>query len=167
MRRLCLALVLLLAAACGDDAILPGGGPIDVTFRRISERQNAALCVTGPAFALAFTTAEWQGIWDRQNGCQPGSANALPPLLPTEAGLAVWWKNEPCLGYSIKTTRITAKQTVITVRGASAAPREEFCATAIGGLESFLALDIDAVRRADRMIFELDGTQIGSLAVPS
>lgn len=158
---------MIVAVACGDDAILPGGGPIDVTFRRISERQNAALCVQGPQFALAFGTVEWQDVWDRQNACRPGSADALPPLLPTEAGLAVWWKTEPCLGFSIKTARITAKQTVITVRAESAAPAAEFCASAVGGLESFLALDRDAVRRADRFVFVLDGRQIGTLAIPS
>lgn len=165
--RCVVAAVLLLSAACGDDALLPGGGPIDIGFRRISERQNAALCVRGPEFAVATSTAEWQSVWDRQNECQPGSANALPPLLATEAGVAAWWKLEPCLGYTIHTTRVTMKQRVITIRAESAAPPAEFCASAIGGLESFLAVDVAAVRSAETIVFVLDDVEAGRLAVPS
>lgn len=167
MKRSVVAIVLLLAAACGDDAILPGGGPIDVGFRRISERQNAGLCVRGPEFAVATTTAEWQAVWDRQNACRAGSADALPPLLATEGGVAAWWKTAPCLGYTIRTTRVTMKQRVITVRAESAAPAAEFCASAIGGLESFLAVDVAAVRSADTVVFVLDDVEAGRLAVRS
>ena len=167
MKRFLLATVLLLATACGDDAILPGGGPIDVGFRRISERQNAGLCVRGPEFAVATTGAQWQAAWDRQNACRPGSADALPPLLATEAGVAAWWKTEPCLGYTIHTTRVTMKQRVITVHAESAPPAAEFCASAIGGLESFLAVDAAAVGSAETVVFVLDDVEAGRVAVPS
>ncbi|MGH2785016.1 MAG: hypothetical protein ACRDJ1_07125 [Actinomycetota bacterium] len=167
MRKAIVVSTLLLLIACGDDAILPFGGPVDVGFRRISERQNASLCVEGPQFALALSAAQWQAVWDRQNACQPGSTDALPPLLATEAGLVAWWKVEGCLGHTIKTTRITVKGTVITVKAESATPPAEFCASAIGGLESFLAIDIQAVRRAERLVFVLDGVEVGSLAVAS
>ena len=167
MKRFVVATVLLLTAACGDDAILPGGGPIDVGFRRISERQNAGLCVRGPEFAVTTSAAGWQDVWDRQNACQPGSADALPPLLATEAGVAAWWKTEPCLGYTIHTIRVTMKQRVITISAESAAPAAEFCASAIGGLESFLAVDAAAIRSAETVVFVLDDVEAGRVAVPS
>ena len=167
MRKAIVASVLVLMSACGDDAILPFGGPVDVGFRRISERQNASLCVQGPEFALALSAAQWQDVWDRQNDCQPGAADALPPLLASEAGLAAWWKVEGCLGHTVRTTRITVKGTVITVEAESVPPPAEFCAAAIGGLESFLALDIQAVRRAERLVFVLDEVEVGSVAVAS
>jgi hypothetical protein len=167
MKRVVVVVALLLSAACGDDAILPGGGPIDVGFRRISERQNAGLCVRGPQFAVATSASAWQDVWDRQNACQPGSADALPPLLATEAGVAAWWKIEMCLGYTVHTTRITIKGAVITVRAESASPPAEFCASAIGGLESFLAVDIQAVRSAETLVFVLDDVEVGRLTVPS
>jgi hypothetical protein len=167
MRNVIVTAVMLLLTACGDDAILPGGGPVDVGFRRISERQNAGMCVQGPQFALATTNAQWQSVWDHHNACHPGTADALPPLLANEAGLAAWWKTEMCLGYTVKTARITIKGTVITVRADSASPPAEFCASAIGGLESFLALDLAAVRSADSLVFFLDDVQVGTLRVPS
>ncbi len=167
MRRLAVGLALVFLAACGDDAILPGGGPADVTFRAISEKQNAALCVRGPAFALATDANEWKAIWDRQTECQPGDAGALPPLLPTEAGVAAWWRVEGCLGSSIETTRVSSTGSVITVNARVETPPAEFCASAIGGLESFLALDAAALRGVERIRFVLDGTEVGSLIVPS
>ena len=157
---------LLLIAACGDDAILPGGGPTPVTFRAISEKQNAEMCVRGPEFALAMNAAEWKAIWDRQNECQAGSANALPPLIPSEAGVAAWWKVEGCLGYSVKTTQIKSNGRVITVTATESSPAAEFCASALGGLESFLALDIGAVRGTEQIRFVLDDVEVGSVAVP-
>ena len=167
MRRPAWTLALLLLSACGDDAILPGGGPAAVGFRTISERQNAGMCVRGPEFALAMNAEEWRSIWDRQNGCQPGSATAVPPLLATEAGVAAWWKVEHCLGFGVKTTRIVSNGTVITVTATESSPAAEFCATALGGLESFLALDLGAVRAAERIRFVLDGTEVGSVTIPS
>ncbi|MGH2725548.1 MAG: hypothetical protein ACRDKS_01085 [Actinomycetota bacterium] len=167
MKRLVHALMLVVLAACGDDAILPGGGPADVTFRAISERQNAALCVRGPAFALAMDADEWKAIWERKNECQPGDASALPPLLATEAGVAAWWRVEGCLGSGVKTKRITSNGPVITVAATVESPPAEFCASAIGGLESFLALDASAVRAVQRIRFVLDDTEVGSLDVPS
>lgn len=167
MARRAAILILLFAAACGDNAILPGGGPVDVTFRAISERQNPAMCVEGPEFALARSAAEWQTIWDRQNACRAGGADALPPLLPTEAGVAAWWKVEGCLGYKIKTTRVTASGPVITVAAAASAPPTEFCASAIGGLESFIAMDKAALDGTTRIRFVLDDVEVGSVAVPS
>lgn len=164
-----LATVLALGAlvACGDDAILPGGGPADVGFRAISERQNAAMCVRGPEFALAMDADEWKAIWTRQTECQAGSSDALPPLLGHEAGVAAWWKVEGCLGHSVKTTRITTNGSVMTVRATASAPAAEFCATAIGGLESFLALDAGAVRAAKEIRFILNDAEVGSVPVPS
>ena len=158
---------LVILAACGDDAILPGGGPADVAFRAISEKQNAGMCVRGPAFALAMNATEWVAIWDRQNACQGGSTNALPPLLPSEAGVAAWWRVEGCLGYGVKTTQIKSNGKVITVTATESSPAAEFCATALGGLESFLALDLGAVRGAERIRFVLDDVEVGAVAVPS
>ena len=158
---------LVLLAACGDDAILPGGGPADVAFRAISEKQNAGMCVRGPEFALAMSANEWKAIWDRQNECQTGSSNALPPLLPSEAGVVAWWRVEGCLGYSVKTTQIKTNGRVITVTAKESSPVAEFCATALGGLESFLALDLGAVRGAERIRFVLDDVEVGAVAVPS
>jgi hypothetical protein len=167
MRRLLPAICLLVLAACGDDAILPGGGPADVTFRAISERQNAAMCVRGPEFALAMNAAEWEAIWERQHACQPGSAGALPPLLATEAGVAAWWKVEGCLGYSVKTTQVKSNGSEITVTATEASPPAEFCAAALGGLESFLAMDAGAVRGVKRIRFVLGDTEAGSVTVRS
>lgn len=167
MKRLLAALALMLFAACGEDAILPGGGPVDVGFRAISEKQNAGMCVRGPQFALATNADEWKAIWDRQNECQAGSANALPPLLRTEAGVAAWWRVEGCLGHGLKTTRVSSNGSVITVGAEASSPAAEFCAAALGGLESFLALDLGAVRSAERIRFVLDETEVGSIAVPS
>jgi hypothetical protein len=167
MRRVLVVVCLVLIAACGDDAILPGGGPVDVSFRAISEKQNAGMCVRGPDFALAMNAAEWQAIWTRQNACQTGSANALPPLLPTEAGVAAWWRVAGCLGYTVKTTQIKSNGKVITVTANESSPPAEFCAAAIGGLESFLALDLGAVRGAERIRFMLGEVEVGSVSVPS
>jgi hypothetical protein len=167
MRRIAFWILLAFVAACGDDAILPGGGPADVSFRAISEKQNAALCVHGPAFALALDDGEWKAIWERQHGCQPGDATALPPLLAGEAGVAAWWRVEGCLGSGIKTERVSSNGRVITVAATVVSPPAEFCASAIGGLESFLALDASAVRAVERIRFVLDGTEVGALDVPS
>ena len=167
MRRVFVVVSLVLLAACGDDAILPGGGPADVAFRAISEKQNAGMCVRGPEFALAMNAAEWKTLWDRQNACQAGSTNALPPLLPSEAGVAAWWRVEGCLGYSVKTTEIKSNGRVITISAKESSPAAEFCASAIGGLESFLALDIGAVRGVDQIRFVLDDVEVGSVTVPS
>lgn len=167
MRRLLIALSFVLLAACGDDAILPGGGAVDVAFRAISEKQNAGMCVRGPQFALAMNAEEWQAIWDRQNECQPGSASALPPLLVSEAGVAAWWRVEGCLGYGAKTTQIKSSGKVVSISATTSSPAAEFCATALGGLESFLALDLGAVRGAERIRFVLDEVEVGSVAVPS
>lgn len=167
MRRIGVAFGLVLMVACGDSAILPGGGPVDVSFRAISERQNAALCVKGPAFALAMDGAEWKAIWDRQNECQPGSGDALPPLLASEAGVVAWWKVEGCLGFTVTTTRVKTSGSVITVTATESSPAAEFCAAALGGLESFLALDATAVRGAKQIRFVLDDEEVGSISVPS
>lgn len=167
MRRLAVVVVMMLLVGCGDDAILPGGGPAAVSFRAISEKQNAGLCVEGPAFALALDVDEWKAIWDRQYACQPGDQSAVPPLLATEAGVAAWWRVEGCLGSGIKTERITSNGRVITVAANVETPQAEFCASALGGLESFLALDASGVRAAQRIRFVLDGTEVGSLDVPS
>jgi hypothetical protein len=167
MRRLIATVFLVLLAACGDDAILPGGGPVDLTFRAISERQNAGMCVRGPEFAVARDAAEWRSIWDRQTGCQPDSGGALPPLLATEAGVAAWWRVEGCLGHGVKTTRVTANGPDIVVRATSSAPAAEFCATALGGLESFLAFPRGALQGTERVRFILDDVEVGSVAVPS
>jgi hypothetical protein len=167
MRRALVVVSLVFLAACGDDAILPGGGPAAVAFRAISEKQNAGMCVRGPEFALAMNAAEWKAIWDRQNACQTGSSNALPPLLPSEAGVAAWWRVEGCLGYSVKTTQIKSNGSVITVTATESSPAAEFCASALGGLESFLALDLGAVRGAERIRFVLDDVEVGAVTVHS
>jgi hypothetical protein len=165
MRRLAALVTLLVLAACGDDAILPGGGPRDVAFRAISERQNPGLCVHGPQFALALSAEEWKQAWTRSTECQPAPPEA-PPLLVSEAGIVAWWKTEGCLGYSIKTTRLYTNGRVVTVSADEGESPGEFCATAIGGLESFLAVNALAVRGAETVRFLLDGTEIGSVPVP-
>lgn len=152
----------MLLVACGGGAILPDGGPRRVGFRAISERENAALCVHGPAFALAHDALEWGDIWKRHVECQPTGPEA-PPLLKTEAGVAAWWKVAPCLGHGVRTVSVTAAGTTITVTAEEIAPVGEFCAQAIGGLESFLALDLAAVATAERIRFVLDGVEVGSI----
>ena len=165
MRRFTAVAALVVLLACGDDAILPGGGPRAVAFRAISERQNPGFCVDGPQFAVAMTPAEWASVWTRSTECQPAPSDA-PPLLGSEAGLAAWWKTETCLGYGIATTRIVSNGRVITVTAERSEPPGEFCAQAIGGLESFLALNVLAVRGASTVRFVLDGVEVGSIEVP-
>lgn len=158
--------MLFLAAACGDNAILPGGGPRDIAFRAISEKQNAGLCVRGPEFAVATNAGEWSAAWTRSTGCQP-TADAAPPLVAGEAGVAAWWKVESCLGHEIRTSRIATNGRVITVTATATAPPAEFCATAIGGLESFLALPLDELRAATDVRFVLNEVEVGTIPVPS
>jgi hypothetical protein len=163
MRRLAIAVVLggSLLACAGPLS----GGPAAVSFRAISERQNPALCVRGPAFAMALTREEWRAVWARSTGCQPTPPEP-PPLRSDEAGVAAWWRVEPCLGYAIRTRNVTTDGRTITVSAESRAPAAELCASALGGLESFLALDAAAVRAATRIRFVLDGVELETIEAP-
>ncbi len=160
--RKALAISLLVLAACGGGGIVPGAGPRDVAFRIISERQNPALCVRGPEFAVATTPEEWRAVWQKSTACQPTPPQA-PPLLAQEAGVAAWWKVESCLGFAVRTSRVRTDGQIITIEASEAAPSQEFCATAIGGLESFLALEREAVDEATRVRFLLDDRDVGSV----
>jgi hypothetical protein len=165
VKRFVVIAALLLAAACGEDAILPGGGPRDVAFRAISEKQNAGLCVRGPEFAVARNAQEWGAVWARSTSCQP-TPDAEPPLVAGESAVAAWWKVENCLGHTIRTTRVATNGSVITVTATASPPPAEFCATAIGGLESFLALPSDEIRAATSIRFVLNDTAVGAVDVP-
>ena len=165
MKRLALS-TLLVVVACGGNAILPGGGPQRVAFRAISERQNAGLCMEGPAFDLALDQAAWRALWLRHTSCQPEGSEP-PPLLQHEAGVVAWWKVAPCLGYGVRTASITATGTTITIKAIETSPAAEFCAQAVGGLESFLALDGGTVRAAKHIRFVLNDREVGAIDVPA
>jgi hypothetical protein len=165
MSRAIVVALLTLVVACGVDSSVPGGQR-DLSFRAISEKQNSELCVREPSFAVALTPERWRDAWRRGTGCQSGVGEA-PPLRRDEAGVAAWWEVEGCLGYQIHTTEVRYEDGDVVVRAASVAPAAEFCATGLGGLESYLALDAAVVSAANNIRFELDGAAVGSVPVPA
>jgi hypothetical protein len=62
---------------------------------------------------------------------------------------------------------VATNGSVITVTAMASAPPAEFCATAIGGLESFLALPSDEIRAATSIRFVLNDAEVGTIPVPS
>lgn len=156
-------------AACGGGGTSERPPPKEgraVGFRVIREGQNAAFCVGGPSFALADDAEEWAAMWAHSHIC-PGGGHAppVPALAADEVGVAAWWKVEGCLGYGVRTEGVLLSGRVITVAAEeSKPPAGVACAQALGGLESFLALDRAAVAEADTIRFVLDGTEVGSVA---
>ena len=172
MRRLLVpALIMLTACSSGDEPSLsqPSPTPTDLQFRVISEEQNATFCVEGPEFAVAATEDEWVDIYSRQSDCQPGGDFSLPnarfthPSRP-EVVLAAWWKVEGCLGYDVETQSVQRVGPEVVVRATSTGPGEgQACATALGSLESFLAVPEDALDGAAVVRFFLNDEQLGSV----
>lgn len=171
MRRLAPSLLVLLVACSGDGDTLaqPSPTPVEVEHRVISEEQNAAFCVEGPEFEVVRTDEEWVAVYSRQSDCQPGGEFTLPrvrfdhPSEP-EAVLAAWWKVEGCLGYDVTTRRVVRAGAEVTVVAETSGPGEgDVCATALGGLESFLAIPASTLDGVSVVRFELDGDEAGAV----
>lgn len=172
MRRLLLAtLVALLACTDGADPGLvgPSPEPRDVGFRVLSEEQNSAFCVEGPEFEVAMSDDDWIGVYSRQSDCQDGGEFSLPQVNfddpdEPEWALAAWWKVEGCLGYDVETGSVQRIGAEVVVRATSSGPGEGMaCATALGSLESFLAVSRDDVEGASVVRFLLDGREAGTV----
>lgn len=171
MRGLGVLALVAIVSACTDDGTLvqPTPEPRDVTFRVISEEQNAAFCVEGPEFSVVRTDDEWIEVYSHQSDCQPGGEYSLPrvrfdhPDRP-EWVLAAWWRIEGCLGWDVETVSIVATGDVAAVRARSSGPGPgEACATALGGLESFIAVDATDLEQVREVRFELDGEAVGTV----
>lgn len=165
--RVATGLCLLGLLACGRDATAPGPSPAQaVGFRVLSERQNAGYCVQPPSFGVAVDEARWVDLYARQTDCRPDVEVRLPRIdFDAEIAIAGWWKVEPCLGYSIATQSVARDGDVLVVRARSTGPSPgHACATALGALESFLAVErFDGLREVR---FVLDGTEAGRVAAP-
>jgi hypothetical protein len=164
MRRAVL-LVLVLASACTagakrNDSALDGA----LVFRSLSEKENPMPCNQAPDFAVATTEAQWIDVFDLQTQCRPDQTQIdLPDVdLEREVGVAAWWKRVGCLGFTVKTDSVERKGDEIVVRAHSTAP-DGVCATAIGQLESFIAIErSERFDGSQPMKFVLDGTSVGS-----
>lgn len=172
MRRLALVAAAALAAgACGTQAPAgpgagggsPSSGP--VAFRTLLERQSGSFCVEGPDFAVATTREEWFGVAERQWGCQPLADPAeMIVRWDEEVGVAAWWGVRPCLGYRVETESMRREGTVVEIRAAETEPAG-VCAAALGGLESFYAVDRGALTGAETIRFLLDGEELGRVSL--
>lgn len=161
-----LAVLLVAASACASGG--PAGTPSpeeEVSFRLLREGQNAGFCIEGPDAALARAPEEWAAVGERQAGCQPGDDGDLPAVAwDTEIGVAVWWGTRPCLGYGVQTEQVGRERDVVTIAASESEP-QGVCATALGALESFYALDREAIAGATTLRYVLDGAEVGRTAV--
>jgi len=167
MKRCVLALGVLLSACSGGPKTPVVHG--DVAFRVISEKQNATSCVDAPDFELATKEDQWIDVFDRETECQPQRDVQLPDVdFAREAGLAIWWKVESCLGFTIHTDSIQRVGSVVVVNGTATGPSPGACATAQGTLESFIVLErSDLFDGREPVRFVLNGTTIGTEPVPA
>jgi hypothetical protein len=168
MRPHLLCLLVLVACGGGEDPGLvgPSPTPVEVSFRVLSEGQNATFCVEGPEFAVAMSDEEWIEIYSRQSDCQESGESSLPQVRfddpdEPEWALAAWWRVEGCLGYGVETRSVMREGATVTVSATSSSPGGA-CATAVGGLESFLAVPASAMEGSSQIRFVLDGEQLGT-----
>ena len=170
MKTVTLALVFLTMTTCGrsaqvrDDTQLNG----PVSFRVIIEQQNPEFCVEGPEFMVARNEDQWVTAFDMQTECATAADEVRLPHVDFDAEIAVaaWWKVAGCLGWKIQTTAVERAGDAIVVKASSTGPAAgEVCATALGGLESFLALErSERLSGAKTFRFVLDGKPVGSVA---
>lgn len=170
MRRVALALVALVAVACGGGATQPGPtrSAGEVRYRTLTqEGQNANFCVEGPEFAAAATQAGWDEIIERHSACQPGGGRPVIISADFESEIAVvgWWGVRPCLGYAVSTVRVALEAQAVRVEARTIEPQGA-CAQALGALESFYAVTLADVAGAERLVFVLDGKQVGETPMP-
>jgi hypothetical protein len=167
MKRCAIVLALVLGACSGGAKAPAVRG--DIAFRVISEKQNPTSCVDAPDFELAAKEDEWIDVFDRETQCQPERDVQLPDVdFAREAGLAVWWKTEPCLGFTIHTDSVQRVGARVVVSATATGPSPGVCAAAQGTLESFIVLersDLFDGRQAVR--FVLNGTTIGNEPAPA
>jgi hypothetical protein len=167
MKR-CAIVLALLAGACSSGPKTPSIRG-DIAFRVISEKQNATSCVDAPDFELATKEDEWIDVYDRETQCQPERDVQLPDVdFAREAGLAVWWKTESCLGFTIHTDSVQRIGTRVVVNASATGPTPGACATAQGTLESFIVLErSDLFDGREPIRFVLNGTTVGTEPAPA
>jgi hypothetical protein len=170
LRAALLVMLALVACTGGEPVAVPSPSAQAVPFRAISEAQNATFCVEGPEFAVAHDDDEWIDIYSRQADCRPSGDVSLPRVRfdhPSQAEvvLAAWWKVEGCLGFDVRTTSVERNGDAVVVTAVSSGPEEgQACATALGGLESFLAVREEAGFAGARTVrFVLDGEMAGEV----
>jgi hypothetical protein len=85
----------------------------------------------------------------------------------TEFGVAAWWRVEGCLGWSVATDVVERAGDEVRIRATSEGPGEgDVCATALGQLVTFLAVDRSLLEGATRVVFIIDGDEAGQVELP-
>jgi hypothetical protein len=137
------AAVVLLFVACSQGPRAQLLAP--VPFHALSEKQNPSFCVVAPNSQIASTEKQWIDVFDQETQCQPARDIKLPEVdFKREVGVAVWWRVENCLGFTVHTDSVERVGSQVVVKATKFSPGRGVCAAARGELESFLVLERSA-----------------------
>jgi hypothetical protein len=167
MRKEALALAVLFTAC--SHAPKPPQVLGQIAFRVLSEKQNPASCVDAPDFQVAISEDQWIDAYDRETQCQPQRDVELPDVdFKREAGVAVWWRLENCMGFTVHTDAIERIGKQVVVEATATGPGPAACATARGELESFLVVEKSNLFTGNEAVkFVLNGVTVGTEPPPS
>lgn len=143
----------------------PTAGPGSERFRSLFSGQVGSYCEESPAFAVALTREEWFEVAERHHGCDP-LADYEEMLIDweTEFGVAAWWRVEGCLGWDVAPDDVERAGDEVRVSATSNGPGEgDVCATALGQLVTFLAVDRAFLDGTARVVFIIDGNEAGQV----
>jgi hypothetical protein len=162
MKRGAVAFAVLLTAC--SHAPVPPKVLGQIAFHALSEKQNPTYCVDAPNFQVATTENQWIDVFDQETQCQPQRDVQLPDVdFKREAGLAVWWRVENCLGFIVHTDSIERVGAQIVVNATAVDPGHGVCASARGELESFLVLEKSNLFTGNQPVkFVLNGVVLGT-----
>lgn len=138
-------------------------------FRSLMEGQVSSYCEESPSFAVALTREEWSEVSRRHWGCDPLADPAEMMLdWEEEFGVAAWWRVEGCLGWDVAVDSVERSGTTdVRVSATSSGPGEgDACATALGQLVSFIAVDRSFLKGSDQVVFIMDGQEVGGVSLP-